>query len=209
MARSPMSMHMPFHYQTHPSPSIVCPIRFYMRLTIVSSLCNRNWPIFNIRVFIIKCISELNYLVKFTYIDTSYEPQLVSYGEMFSWQGDLFPKRANQHDEVAARQKRSAIESVKSFTPDPYTKVTAMPEDGVLIMVENTTILDDYLYGSPRKPFHQNRRLFVIAIVKPVEQDFCKRVKKLLKHLWQDYAVADVILITPCNSDPEVANRLV
>lgn len=145
-------------------------------------------------------------MVKFTYIDTSYEPQSVSYGEMFSWQGDEFPKRANQHDEVLVRRKRNAIQTAKlSFTSDLFTQATATPEDGVFVIVENAKILDDYLYGSPRMPFHLNRRIFVIAITKPVERSFQKRVQKLLKRLWQEYAVADVLLITPCNNDPEVA----
>lgn len=145
--------------------------------------------------------------MEFTYIDTSYEPPSVSYGEMFSWQGDEFPKRPNQHDEVLVRQKRSSNQK-KAKSPsskaDQFTKAMVAPEDAVFVIAENVSIIDDYLYGSPRMPFRVNRRIFVIAVTKPEERNFDKRVKKLLKRLWQDYAVGDVILITPCNNDPEV-----
>lgn len=154
-------------------------------------------------------ITELNYLVLFTYIDTTYEPPRVSYGEMFSWQGVKFPKRPNQHDEVFVRPKRSTQQTAKFIpTADVFKKVTVTPEDGVLVIVENVTIIDDYLYGSPRMPFRLNRRIFVIAVTNPEELFFRKRVKTMLKRLWEDYAVADVLLITPCNNDPEVDNRL-
>lgn len=149
--------------------------------------------------------------MEFTHIDTAYEPPSVSYSEMFSWQGEEFPKRTNQHDEVAAREKRSSKRKTKSqsvidklLMSDFFTKATVTPEEGVFVIAENVTIIDDYLYGSPRIPFRGNRRIFAIAITKPEERNFDKRVKKLLKRLWEDYGVADVILITPCNNDPEV-----
>lgn len=153
----------------------------------------------------------MNYKVEFTHIDTSYEPSSVSYSEMFSWQGEEFPKRTNQHDEVTVRQKRSSAKKTKSksaidkiLMSDSFTKTTVTPEEGVFVIAENVTIIDDYLYGSPRMPFRINRRIFVIAITKPEERNFDKRVKQLLKRLWQNYAVADVLLITPCKNDPEV-----
>lgn len=152
-------------------------------------------------------ISELNYMVEFTHIDSSYEPSRVSYSELFSWQGEEFPKRINEHDEVKVRKKRNTKHKKKSpklLMSDSFIKATVTPEEGVFIIVENVTIIDEYLYGSPRMPFRANRRLFVIAVIKPEQHNFNKRVRKLLKRLWQDYAVADVILITPCNNDPEV-----
>lgn len=88
---------------------------------------------------------------------------------------------------------------------DSFSKATVTPEEGVFIIVENVTIIDDYLYGSPRMPFRANRRIFVIAVTKPEQRNFDRRVRKMLRRLWQDYAVADVILITPCNDDPEVS----
>lgn len=133
---------------------------------------------------------------------------------MFSWQGAEFPKRVNEHDQFAFRQKRSskhkkklsAVEKQLMF--DSFSKATVAPEEGVFVIAENVSIIDEYLYGSPRMPFRANRRIFVIAITKPEDWDFEKRVRKMLRRLWQDYAVADVILITPCNDDPEVGVRI-
>lgn len=145
--------------------------------------------------------------MKFTYIDTSYEPLNVSYGEMFSWQGVKFPKRANQHDEVTVRRKRDAKSTTKS-TPSANKLSMAesflCPEDGVLVIVENVTILDKFLFGSPRTPFRSNHRIFIIVITQPEERNFGERVNELLERLWGDYAVADLLLMTPCNNDSEV-----
>lgn len=158
---------------------------------------------------------ELNYKVEFTHVDTSFEPASVSYSEMFSWQGIEFPKRPNEHDQVTYRQKRNTKQKKKSLSVvekqlmfDSFSKPTVTPEEGVFIVAENVTIIDDYLYGSPRMPFRANRRIFVIAITQPEEWHFEKRVRKMLRRLWQDYAVADAILITPCSDDPEVGMRI-
>lgn len=159
--------------------------------------------------------TELNYKVEFTHLDTSYEPSTVSYSEMFSWQGVEFPKRVNEHDQFAFRQKRSSRHKKKPLSAaekqlmfDSFSKATVTPEEGVFIIVENVTIIDEYLYGSPRMPFRANRRIFVIAITKPEEHDFERCVRRMLRRLYKDYAVADVILITPCNDDPEVGERV-
>lgn len=150
-------------------------------------------------------------------MDTSYEPPSVSYSEMFSWQGDEFPKRTHQHNEVSLRRKRSSKQRTKQsqsvidkmLMSDYFTNPTVAPEEGVFVIAENVTIIDDYLYGSPRMPFRANRRIFVIAITKPEKRNFDKRVKQLLRRLWQEYALADVLLITPCNNDPEVSRLLI
>lgn len=148
--------------------------------------------------------------MEFTVIDTSYEPPSISYGEMFSWQGDLFPKRQNQHDEVtrqkrSSRKKKPPMLTYELNMPKLFTTTSDAPKEGVFVIVENASIIQDYLYGSPRKPFRTNRRPFVIAVTKPDERSFMRKIRKLLRHLWQDYAVADAILITPCNNDPEVS----
>lgn len=163
--------------------------------------------------------TELNYKVELTLLNTSYEPPSVSYGEMYSWQGNEFPKRQNQHDEVilhqyndVIRQKRSTRQKPPSITDKLMMAdliATVVPEEGVFIIVENINTIDDYLYGSPRMPFRANRRIFVIAITKPEKRNFDKRVKQLLRRLWQEYALADVLLITPCNNDPEVSRLLI
>lgn len=160
-------------------------------------------------------VIELNYKVEFTHVDTSYEPASISYSEMFSWQGIKFPRRPNEHDQVTYRQKRNTKHKKKSLSAaekqlmfDSFSKPTVTPEEGVFIVVENVTIIDAYLYGSPRMPFRANRRIFVIAITEPEEWDFEKRVRKMLRRLWEDYAVADVILITPCNDAPEVGVQI-
>lgn len=132
--------------------------------------------------------TELNYKVEFTHIDTSYEPTSISYSEMFSWQGEEFPKRTNNFDEIIVRRKRSSNSKKKSTSvvekqlmSESFLKAMVTPEEGVFIIVENVTIIDEYLYGSPRMPFRANRRIFVIAIIKPEEKDFDKRVKKIIK----------------------------
>lgn len=154
--------------------------------------------------------------MEFTHIDTSYEPSSISYSEMFSWQGVDFPKRSNKHDEFLVRQKRHTNQKSKSTSvaekqlmfPSVF-KATVTPEEGVFVIAENVSIISEYLYGSSRVPFRANRRIFIIAITKPEEGNFDKHVKIMLRHLWDDYAVADVILITPCNNDPDVCVNLI
>lgn len=150
--------------------------------------------------------------MSFTLYDTEYEPSNVTYSEMFSWQGELFKKRPNQHLRTDFRQKRSLYRmpgilnflANATFEGDSESKPTLIPEDGVFVIVKSVAILDEYLQGSSRDPFRVNRRIFVIVVTKASESDFDERVKQLLGKLWRDYGVADAILITPCSGSQEV-----
>lgn len=140
-----------------------------------------------------------NFKVSFDVIDTDYEPPNTEYAEMFSWQGNEFPKRPKQREFTVHRQKRSSKIVQKSGED------TKVPDEGVLVIVESLSVINAYLHGSPRDPFRVSRRIFVIAILSAKEPEFYKLIKRFQRKLWLEYRIADTIIITPCTGDPEVS----
>lgn len=130
----------------------------------------------------------------------------MTYADTFTWQGDRFERRPNQSTKVIysrrRRRKRETIEYNRDWTNHHVDGIDL----GVLVFVEKISIIDEYLIGSPRTPFHFSRQMFVIAITNANEIDFEENAMNVLKKLWIDYGIGNVILITPCNGDPEVSS---
>lgn len=140
----------------------------------------------------------------YTLYDTDFEPPFFEYSDIYSWHGEKFRTRPNQHS------RASHIDSLRNtkFDIEPEIKTKAV-RHGVFVIAESVAVLDDYLQGSPRNPFRLVRRLVIIVITNTNEPNFDELVRKLLRKLWRDYGMVRVVLITPCNNDPEVKYRLV
>lgn len=142
----------------------------------------------------------MNVKVSLRVLDTDFEQQNVSYAETYSWQGEKFSERPSNNSKLVHRKKRS----LDSEPDRSWAKRTDEPEAGIFIIAESIAIIDDYLIGSPRPPFQFPRQIFIISITNPSEKDFDVICKKVLEKLWLDYAIANVVIITPCCGDPEV-----
>lgn len=141
----------------------------------------------------------LNVKVSHKVLDTEFEQANATYAETFSWQGEKFEKRREERSILVLRKKRST-----NGKPPHWSKRTDEPEAGVFIIAGSITIIHDYLVGSPRRPFRFPRQIFIISITNPIEVDFDVISKKVLEKLWLNYAIGNVIIITPCHGDSEV-----
>lgn len=143
----------------------------------------------------------MNYPFVFDVIDLESEGPIVSDIESFSWQGEVFEKRPNQLNKISDKKRR------KRSLPDLNDVILERRDDivtGVFVIVENISTIDDFLVGSPRKPFHDPRRIYIITITNAGEPNFEKITIDVLTKLWKDYGIALVILLTPCQCAPEV-----
>lgn len=75
---------------------------------------------------------------------------------------------------------------------------------GALIIADKISVIDRYLKGPARRPFLHPRSLYVIVILDTFEPHFQEKSQNVMVKLWHDYGIADAILITPCNGNPEV-----
>lgn len=142
---------------------------------------------------------KLSYAVK----DTNYEKGKVKYAAQFSWDGKKFEKRPGENEVLSYRKKRSDEEM---FKPQK-SKGTELSKAGIYIIVQNISIIDQYLVGSARSPFSFPRRLFMINIMVSDEPDFDDLTKKLLEKLWITYAIGNAAIITPCDNKRQVCSQ--
>lgn len=142
----------------------------------------------------------LNVKVSYKILDTRFEHEHVSYSETFSWQGEKFRRRPGEERRLVYRKKRS----LDTDPPTSWSKRTDEPEAGIFIIADSIKIIDDYLVGTPRRPFRFPRQIYVIAITGADEYKFEQISERLLEKMWKDYAIGNVIIITPCDGDSQV-----
>lgn len=145
-------------------------------------------------------LAGFNVKVSYKMLTTHFEYAKVSFSEMFSWQGEEFERRPGQNTVLVYRKKRSS----DADTPSSWPKRTDKPRARVFVIAENIRTIDEYLVGSARFPFRHPRQLYVIAITTVTEPNFDAICEKVLEKLWKDYGIGNVVIITPCNGDPEV-----
>lgn len=121
--------------------------------------------------------------------DANFEEKYISISDTYSWRGEKFPDRLQQHQ----RQKRSINKMM-------YRKDE--PELGALVFAENIAILQNYLIGYSRSPFNNPRKNMVIVLYQ-LDEDWKIEVALFLEKLWKDYAISKVVLIAPCEANTE------
>lgn len=144
----------------------------------------------------------VNYSTSYRLSDTDFEPSKCA--EPFSWQGEEFSKRQKQHPEIFYGKNLCKNNASLVGIKEDGLKPSLVKMEGVLVLAEHVSLIDKYLTGSPRHPFQYARQIFLIAITNATEPHFRKNAKKMLQKLWEHYGIADAMLITPCNDDPEV-----
>lgn len=64
-------------------------------------------------------------------------------------------------------------------------------------------VLDDYLYGYSRHPFHKTNGNYILLLTKDVEQDWRVKIEAVMERMWKDYAVLNLLIISICELDLE------
>lgn len=80
-------------------------------------------------------------------------------------------------------------------------------ESGVLIVAENIYSIDKILFRLPQYVADIQRRKTIIAITNTTDLEFDTLTVDILTKLFNLVTIANVLLITPCQSDPEVCER--
>lgn len=77
-------------------------------------------------------------------------------------------------------------------------------ESGVLIVAENIYSIDKILFRLPQYVADIQRRKTIIAITNATDLEFDTLTVNILTKLFNLVTIANVLLITPCQNDPEV-----
>lgn len=81
-------------------------------------------------------------------------------------------------------------------------------QSGVFIVAENIFSIDKILYRLPEYVSDIKRRKTIIAITNTTDLEFDELTVNILTKLFKLVTLVNVILITPCNDDPEVRMEL-
>lgn len=141
-----------------------------------------------------------NYTITYNVLDRNFEEPAVQYADTFTWEGKPFAMRPNQSQTMYTRRKRSTQHADGSHLSVRNEET----EIGALIMADRISAISRYLKGPARRPFLNPRSVYVIAILDTFESTFETKSQNVMVKLWKDYAIADAILITPCNGNPKV-----
>lgn len=140
-------------------------------------------------------------------MNVAFEPDIVPYVDTFTWHGERFVRRPMQTTKIVYNRKKrmTAHNHVSKFSSNENWSLRGNEINfGVLILVKNISILNNYLVGPPRTPFQFPRHMFIIVITNLYEPQFEEETATFLRKLWLDYGIANAILITPCAGGSEV-----
>lgn len=90
-----------------------------------------------------------------------------------------------------------------SLSSSPNFGRTDEPEKGTFVIANTIDILDQYLIGTARKPFNRPRGNFILFISNDNVTDlnvFNLKCTKIMKKLWSDYGIINVVLMSSCVS---------
>lgn len=140
----------------------------------------------------------LRYKVTYNVIDTKFEPTNVTYSETFSWQGDLITRRSDENASLLYYRNKLSLQKKAGSGRWSQRDKSAK---GICVIADRISIIVDYLVGSPRPPFKDPRKMYIIVVRSTAEPNFNRLVPKVLEKMWKDYGIAHAIVITPCESE--------
>lgn len=150
----------------------------------------------------------MNYTITNSVLTPSYDEIEINFANTFSWQGEKFEFRKDQMSHISFRNRRAT--SLDYLLPVDHLPNDHIPiredetELAAYVMVENITVLNDYLTGTARRPFLFPRRLYILTIFKSDERDYQMLADLVLEKLWRDYGIVNLLLMSPCNDSPDV-----
>lgn len=151
-----------------------------MQLTVSSS--------YNKLYFQLKFTAD--HSIQLSNVNLDFEETFLRYSETFSWSGQRFQLRPK---ETHYRMKRhfaiAYYRTIQTYHTEPIL--------GSFVIIDNMKIFENYLVGTPRKPFNSPRRYFIIA-VREIEENWKVTGSMLLEKLWKLYGIGNVLLTAPC-----------
>lgn len=152
---------------------------------------------------------RINKIVQTQSVDYDTEDNVTD-TQKFGWRGQRFdrrsysndgvtPKRPSPQDIGVIRGRDTAAEVRLRAEMMNGTRVDS-PTHGSLILVECSNLIDDYIFGYPRRPFRRPRANFIIIAYKlesPMAWDVT--ASRILARLWRKYGVLNAIILSTCN----------
>lgn len=137
-------------------------------------------------------VAETSLPVAVTNYDMNYESDAIGESDRYDWQGELVKPRVTQ------RFKRQS----QLFSNSRNTLRKDEPQRGIMVIVKNITVLDNYLVGTGRSPFRTPRSNYVI-VLRNIMESWKEHSDRVLRKLWRVYGIVNVILLAPCSDSGE------
>lgn len=82
-------------------------------------------------------------------------------------------------------------------------------ESGILLLAENIFSIERILLRIPAYLSDIHRRKAIIIITNTTDTEFKKHSEDILFKIYEQVRLANVMLITPCQKDPEVSMKII
>lgn len=148
-----------------------------------------------------RLISLDSYALILTFVvDYNHEEGYNTEPNMYSQQGKRFFPRRTSHGRQLEHIK-TILGKTSVNTSLPIEVRREEPELGAIVYIESLEIFEKYLVGPPRHPFRNPIGNFVIIFSKHYDDSDVYQLlaANVMKILWEDYRVLNVILILSCN----------
>lgn len=122
------------------------------------------------------------------------ESVFVTETQSYSWLGEKFTLRPNQQIDY----------TIQNVSSSPLVEIE--DEDlGAVVIIENITLLNEFLVGPARRPFLVPRKDYVI-VLRYVHENWRSTAAAVLQRLWENYGIYKILLMAPCNDSTENVN---
>lgn len=120
----------------------------------------------------------------------AYEEEIYDYTELFSRSGIKFEIRETQ-------KNKTLIYDGQDFANHSYKDQGYV---GIIVLVEDLHILDDYLEGSVRPPFQSTEGLYTIFVM-ATENNSRNILERVLEKLWRNYGILIAVVVFVCQDN--------
>lgn len=142
--------------------------------------------------FVNEMIPNLDIPVQYSDYDDQFEYLRIDFTELYSWTGEMFQLRKTQENQEIITDGVSIAH--------PYQSLRGADSASIILVVENIDILEDYLTGTVRSPFHSTRATFNLVIL-TLEDNILERVTRILGSIWRNYGIILAVLIFTCEDN--------
>lgn len=173
-------------------------VNINMRLIRIIPLTRTESPNLEVEDFVSELIPNLQGLgaafVSKTY-NLLFEHNVIDYSELHSWSGQKFDLRE--------AQKNTTIIFDGFDVAHPTQVDRKVSSASSVLVMENIDILDEYLVGSPRSPFHTTRTVFNIVILEKTEGAI-EKIPIVLEKMRRNYGIIIAVLIFTCEDEVSI-----
>lgn len=121
-----------------------------------------------------------------TELDTCFQGGEIDHSDEYNWQGEPFETRQGNCGSDRTKREVVRVESRRDS-----------PQKGLIVIVKNVAVLDNYLVGPARSPFRNPHNNYII-IVRLIDAAWQNTSNRVLRKLWLHYGIVNVLLMAPC-----------